>query len=342
MRAFDWERLLQEQRIPYIESGANVKRGELAIQCPFCGSADPSKHMGLNPETGWWSCWRNRAQHSGKSPLRLIMRLLGVPYNKAREIAGLDASYIDPEGFDAVAARIMGRNKEVVKPSDAERRFLTLDPDFMRISEKIRTRRFWNYLYADRGFKGQDRHGVSDVDRLCEEYDLYAGVRGKFTDRIIIPYYQDRKLVTWTGRAIADATIRYRDLSIEDSILAPKQTLFNHDCMLDGGKALIIQEGPFDVLKVDFYGKRYGVRSVGLSTNSIKDDQAYLLQTAVGSFDRIIVMLDTKSTLGVVDSMRMKQALHFIPNLKIMPVPFGAGDGGNLTRAEAIEFAQSL
>ena len=342
MRAFDWERLLKEQRIPFIESGANVKRGEIAIQCPFCGSADPSKHMGLNPETGWWSCWRNRSQHSGKSPLRLIMRLLGVPYHRAREIAGLDSSYIDPEGFDAVAARIMGRNKETIKPSDGERRFLDFDPDFIPISEKIRTRRFWNYLYANRKFTGQDRHGVSDVDRLCEVYNLRAGVRGKWMDRIIIPYYQDRKLVTWTGRAIADATIRYKDLSIDDSILAPKQTLFNHDCMLEGGKALIIQEGPFDALKVDFYGRRFGVRSVGLSTNSIKDEQAFLLQTATTTFKQIIVMLDTKSELGVVDSMRMKQALYFLPNLKIMSVPFGAGDGGNLTRAETLEFTQSL
>ena len=31
MRPFDWERLLKEQRIPYVESGPNVKRGELAL-----------------------------------------------------------------------------------------------------------------------------------------------------------------------------------------------------------------------------------------------------------------------------------------------------------------------
>lgn len=342
MRAFDWERLLRENRIPFDTHGANIKRGELGIRCPFCGSADPSKHMGLNPETGWWSCWRNRSQHSGKSPLRLIMRLLRVPYAKAREIAGLDASYIDPEGFDAVAARIMGRSPEVIKPSDGDRRFLQTDPRFIPIRDKVRTRKFWNYLYDDRKFTGQDRWGTPDVDRLVEQYGLLAGVHGNWIDRVILPYYQDGKLVTWSGRAISHATIRYRDLEVKESILAPKQTLFNHDCMLEGGKVLVIQEGPFDVLKVDFYGKRFGVRSVGLSTNSIKEDQAFLLQTAVGRFSKILVMLDTKKELGIVDSMRMKQALHFLPDLEICPVPFGAGDGGNLSRNQALDWAESI
>ena len=334
MRPFDWLRLVKEQRVPYIESGPNVKRGELAIQCPFCGSADPSKHMGLNLETGWWSCWRNRAQHSGKSPLRLIMRLLVVPYSKAREIAGLDDSYIDPEGFDAVAARIMGRDSTLVKPDAAERRFLAIDKDFQDIDQgRARTRHHWQYL-ADRGF--------DDPDELCAQYGLFAGVSNVWAGRIILPYLQDGELVTWTGRAIGESRIRYRDLEIEESLLAPKETLFNHDAMLEGGKVLVLQEGPFDVLKIDYYGRHYGVRSVGLSTNSIKPIQAFLLQAAVGKFDRIYVMLDTKNPLGIVDSMRMQADLHFLDNLFITSVPFGAGDGGNMSPYQVITWAKQL
>ena len=334
MKPFDWERLLREQRIPYVESGPNVKRGEFAIQCPFCGTADPSKHMGISPETGWWSCWRNRAQHSGKSPLRLIMKLLRVPYAKARELAGLDESYIDPEGFDALAARVMGRNQEVINPS-ADRRFLDMDPGFVPIKHSGRTRRVWEYLW-DRGFDDG-----TDIRDLCKDYSLMAGT-GRWADRVIIPYFQDGLLVTWTGRAIADSTIRYKDLSLDESLLAPKETLYNHDAMLDYGRVLIIQEGPFDVLKVDFYGKQFGVRSVGLSTNSIKQAQVFLLQGAVGKFDRIILMLDTKSRLGIVDSMRMKAELSFIDNLSIMPVPFGAGDGGALLPEQVLSWTEDL
>lgn len=340
MRPFNWEQLLKDQRVPYIESGANVKRGELAIQCPFCGSADPSKHLGLNLETGWWSCWRNRAQHSGKSPLRLIMKLLSVPYGRAREIAGLGDDYIDPEGFDAVAARLMGRNKTEGRPEQTQRRALRLEESFLDISTRIRTRKYWNYLYT-RGFNSSATSREDDVDALCRQYNLKAG-QGAWTDRIIVPYYQDGKLVTWTGRAISQATIRYKDLDLESSLMAPKETLFNHDAMLEGGKTLVLVEGPFDALKLDFYGARYGVRAVALSTNSIKSEQAFLLQTAIAKFDQVIVMLDNATALGIIDSVRMKAALSFLPDVKIAGVPYGAKDAGDLTPAQVRLWSQTI
>lgn len=338
MRVFDWEGLLTEQRVPFITSGPNVKRGELNIQCPWCGSADPSKHMGISRTTGWWACWRNRAQHSGKSPLRLVMRLLGVPYARAREICGLGDDYVDPEGFDAIAARVMGRNKEV-RPDLVDRRFLELDAGFLPIRDRGRTSRVWDYLYG-RGFNGASKAG-EDVDVLCDLYNLRAGT-GYWNDRVVIPYYQDGKLVTWTARAIAESTARYLDLSIEDSLLAPKETLFNHDCIQGGGKALVVVEGPVDALKLDFYGMPWGVRAVALSTNSVKDAQAFLLQPADDKFEQRIVMMDNASVLGLVDSMRMKQSLAFLKDLKAMPVPDGAKDAGALTPDQVIRWAKAL
>lgn len=309
MRALDWERVLTEHRVEYVTSGPNVKRGEINIRCPFCGTADPSHHMGLNLDTGWWSCWRRRDIHSGKSPLRLLMQLLRVSYGQAREIAGLGDDYVDPEGFDAVAARILGKNP-TEKPSASQRRFLDLDPKFQPLTDRLRTRKHWNYLF-NRGFD-QKQRGREEVDLLVEQYGLMAGVDGKWADRVIIPFYLDKQLVTWTGRALGAATVRYRDLDLERkpwmderepvSILGPKETLYNADAIGGGGRALVLQEGPFDVLKVDFFARRNDVRSVGLATNSMSDHQAYMLKEAETKFERIIVMMDTKSQLGVVDS----------------------------------------
>lgn len=176
MRVFDWRPFLEEHAIPYITRGPNVSRGETNIRCPFCGSADPSFHMGLNPETGWWSCWRNRTAHSGKSPVRLIMKLLSVSFHQAREIAGLGDDYVDPEGFDAMAARILNRlGNNGQKAPVAERRFLELDPGFLTIKDSGRTRLHWNYLYNERGFN-TTRRGIDDVDLLARTYNLRAGV----------------------------------------------------------------------------------------------------------------------------------------------------------------------
>ena len=294
-------------------------------------------HMGLNIESGWWACWRNRSQHSGKSPLRLLMRLLGIPYGRARELAGLGDDYVDPEGFDAIAARLMRRNQDL-RPEQMERRFLDLDPDFRAITGK--TRRHWDYLY-DRGFTGASDAG-NDVDVLCSLYGLMAGVSGLWSARLILPYVMDGQLVTWSARAIGEATIRYRDLKLTESLLAPKETLFNHDCIAGGGRALVITEGPFDALKLDFYGQLYGVRAVALSTNSIQDAQAFLLQDAADRFDRVIVMMDNASTLGIVDSMRMKQALFFLDNVEALPVPYGAKDAGELSPKQVLSWAIAL
>lgn len=339
MRALNWERVLADHRIPFIRTGPNVKRGEINVRCPFCGSADPSFHMGLNLDTGWWSCWRNRSQHSGKSPLRLLMQLLGCTYNRAREIAGLGPEYIDPEGFDAIAARFL-KGGETARPGTVPRKGLYLDDSFDDIKRTGRTSRHWQYLY-DRGFDGASAAG-EDVDVLCELYKLRAGVYDEWKNRVVIPYYRDGKLVTWTARAISQSDIRYRDLELDESILGPKETLYNHDALHKRGKALVIVEGPVDALKLDFYGRPWGVRAVALSTNSVSEEQAFLLQDAVDRFERVLVMMDNASILGLGDSLRMKQDLSFIPGLCVVRVPGGAKDAGELRPRQIINWAQAL
>ena len=334
MKALDWERVLKEHHVPYVTSGPNIGRGELGVRCPFCGSADPSQHMGINIETGYWSCWRNRAQHSGKSPLRLLMKLLGVPYARARTIAGFDESYVDPEGFDAMAARLLSPTN-TARPAELRRRSLHLDDGFEAIRPHGRTRHHWEYLQRVRGFD-------SSIAELCEFYGLCAGVSGEWHDRVILPYYQDRQLVTWTGRAIAPSRIRYRDLSREESIVPPKETLFNHDAMLDDtAKVLAIVEGPMDALKLDLYGRRFGVRAVALSTNSISDAQTFLLTAC--RIGRIVVMMDNATPLGRADSTRLMQSLSFLDQQVIgCRVPCGAKDAGELRPSDAEAWAHYI
>lgn len=334
MRALDWRSVLGEHGVPFIERGPNVKRGELNIRCPFCGSADPSYHMGLNLENGWWACWRNN-EHRGKSPLRLLVQLLHIPYFRARQIAGLGEDYVDPDGFDAVAARVMGRDG-LHKVEHVRREFLQLPRELIPIQDHGPSRRAWTYLRQRRGFSAL---GVFD---LVREYGLCTSTAGDWKDRVVMPYVVDGELVAWTGRAIAHSTIRYKDLSLDDCLVPIKHTLYNHDCILEGGLALVVVEGPIDALKLDLYGRDHGVRAVALSTNSINPQQLYLLEAASMCFERVVVMMDNKGDYGIVDSMRMKQHLSCLPRLTICPVPYGAGDAGELTPTEAYEWAQEL
>jgi hypothetical protein len=333
VRVFDWKPFFAEYRVPFIEKGANVKRGEINIKCPWCGSADPSYHMGVNLETGWFSCWRNRKGHSGKSPLRLIVQLTKVPYWKAREIAGLGADYVDPDGFDAVAARVMGRDAHIEHPRQARREFLDMDKYAIPITSRPQTLRWFNYLYG-RFFERDD------IEDLCYEYGLKAARHGNYAGRLIIPYYMDGKLVTWTARAIGQSSVRYLDHPVDDSLVPVKEVLYNVDAIAEGGRTLAVVEGPMDVLKLDFYGKRYGLRAVGMSTNSINEHQVYALEEASDKFDEIVIMMDNKTDYGIVDSMRLKDELQSVPKLRIDYVPFDRGDPGELRSREVIDYAE--
>lgn len=335
MRALDWRGVLAEHHVPHIERGANVKRGELNIRCPFCGSADPSFHMGLSLETGYWACWRN-SEHRGKSPLRLLCRLLNVSYSRARQIAGMaDDMPADPDGFDAMAARIMGRDSRVERMEQVRREFLRMPATYLELCELGSVRRFFNYMLS-RNFSHDDVYALSEL------YGLRAARTGPDRDRVILPYYMDGDLVAWTGRAIGPATIRYKDLPRDECIVPIKETLFNYDCMLRGGAVLFVVEGPLDALKIDLAGRNYGVRAAALSTNSISQDQIYILEEFAPSFDKVVFMLDTQTKLGVVASMHMKQKLAALPNLAIMPVPFNLKDAGEMSPHQVDTFVDEV
>lgn len=330
MRVINWAEVLRDNRIPFIERGANVSRGELNIRCPFCGSADPSFHMGLSLESGFWACWRN-GEHRGKSPVRLLVKLLGVGVNAARKLAGLGEDWVDPEGFSEAVARFMGRMsavpvQEVLWPEV---------PRSMRpIEDRGATRHHFEYLH---------RRGFTEIPDLVRIYGLMADVGGDWAGRVVIPYLVGGRVSAWTGRAITDASIRYKDLILERCAAPIKQTVYNGDALDDPvAHTVVVVEGPVDALKLDFYARDAGVRAVGLSTNTISDSQVDALLHKGGHFRRVLFMMDNATQLGVVDSMRMRGKLAALGNTGITPVPFGKKDAGELSPAQALSFARSL
>ena len=70
--------------------------------------------------------------------------------------------------------------------------------------------------------------------------------------------------------------------------------------------------------------------------------QAFLLQPAAAKFARRLVMMDNATASGIVDSMRLRQELAFIPGLESAPVPYGAKDAGELRPGQVIEWACGL
>lgn len=94
------------------------------------------------------------------------------------------------------------------------------------------------------------------------DYPFYYSNKVGFTNRLIIPFYFEGRIVGWTARAINDATPRY---------LSEQQPgyVFNLDNQNNNNPFAIVMEGPVDAISIG------GCALLGAE---VKDSQAWLLK----------------------------------------------------------------
>lgn len=322
----DIQAILARYSVEFITRGANVKRGNINIKCPFCGAADPSHHMGIFLDTGGYACWRNKT-HRGGNPARLLSKLINVSFGEAARILGINTGP-DLSEFNETIKRF------AAGPQEQERKVvkgLTFPRHFRRIVNKWPLEAYWYYL-MDRGF--------DDVRSLCDEYSLLADLTGDMSSRIILPVIQHGLLVGWSGRAIGRAELRYKDLAEEDCAVPIKQTLYNGD-EATTGRYLIVVEGQFDVLKADFYGKAFDFRTVGLYTNSMTDEQLYALMDASDHVEKVFFAMDMEKQMHQVHSSMMLWQSG-IRNAAPLRIPGGYKDFGDVPPHKLVDYFQGL
>jgi len=281
MATIDWETVFRNYRVDYVDHGANVKRGNVNIQCPFCGSQDDSHHMGIDLETGWWGCWRNKS-HRGKHPHRLVMALFKVTYKEADEIVGGSTLNLVP------IDRIKEKAEKVLEGAVKEQTEVigTFPEEFIPLTG---SQRYMRYMLG-RGFRRKD------IVTLSVSYNLKCTFTGAWSDRIIFPVYAlDGKLIGWYGRALGKSLSRYKAHPAGDLI---KQHLYNAYQARAGGKVLVIVEGPIDALKIDLYGSRFGVRAVSGQGVSLRPRQYNQIYKLSKRFDKVVILYDV-GTLAV-------------------------------------------
>lgn len=320
--------ILDRYHIEYVDSGKNVAKGNVNVQCPWCGAADHSQHLGINVATGMWGCWRD-AQHRGRQLYRLLSKLTGISQQEARRATG--------EGVRrAVQLGDMERAVEGLQiaprvDTDTGVTDLSLDRSFRKLclaaqnTYHAETRFLW-YLIYERRFRKKD------IRNLAIRYKLRYCVTGDFADRLIIPVYENGKLMTYLGRSIhPHASLRYRALEKEKSVKQIKDCVYNYDLAMRGGEIVTIVEGAVDVWKVDFYNRGKGLRSIGLFNMNVEDSQLELLYDLRGRFDQYIILLDQGE---VAKSLRLESQLSFLGNVKSQLL-HQANDPGSLTPVQA-------
>lgn len=213
----NFEKLFSDYHIKY---STKINRGWVNVECPFCTSEHPM-HLGFNPVGDYCTCW-NCGGHDLK---KALSKVLSVPYSDMDELCEQYA------GRNLILSKL---NKKIAKAKN-----LQLPNDTFTSVEK-------KYLIS-RDFS---------PDFLHEKYHVVGGgVAGRWKYRIIIPVYLDGKLVSWTGRSILDKKIlkekeipRYKNLSIEESVINIKECFFNIDNCKNDSVCLV--EGTFDVMRL--------------------------------------------------------------------------------------------
>ena len=310
---FDYLSFFNRYGIEYAERGPSVTRDNCAIRCPWCGSSDPSTHLSISLIGRGYRCFRSPRQHAGRSPLRLVQAVLGCSWDQARAIVGIPlpgTSASDDEFGDHVLRLLRGVSNNA---NNAKNSCLSLPPEFQPVEDCGTGRYFADYLVEERGYEPQD------IPVLQRRYDLQHCMKGAFKWRLVFPVYIDGQLVNWTGRHISKETrLRYRTLSVEPdednglpaALLSIERTLWNYDAVSQGGRKLLVVEGPFDAMKLDYFGSQFGIRATCTYTKGISDTQIALLENLRDRFDEVDRVLDNDARFDTLQAQADMAHLH--------------------------------
>lgn len=294
-----WIEILRDAGLPFFDRHhSKMKNAECVIPCPLCGD-DPSAHMNLFPD-GSFYCLRN-ATHGGHNP-RFLLYTLKLPFSVT---------------FDRESSvRKLDPNR--IRIADLE-----MPKEFLELRVGCAKDPFVKYL-AGRGF------GPSDLEYLVQNYRIRVAVSGRYSFRVIIPIYHEKRLVSWTARSIADHPIRYLSLSTEQGALRPlTDVLFTpyeyNTAILE---RIVVCEGPFDAMKLNVL---QNTRIMGVSLQGKRLSQAQLMQLIRFRLP-VTVALDSDAWSEAED-MRDRIASHGL-DVNVERISREEKDIGNMTWEE--------
>lgn len=327
----DWIGFLNDHNIEWVASGPNVKRGNVNIACPMCAD-DPSHHMGISIESENWGCWRS-ANHRGKKPNYLIRKLLGCSAHRANLIVS-QYSRVDPDSLDTLADLELAVTGRDSADKGQKPRKLALPDDFRPICKRYKAggavTGYWDYLR---------RRGFTDIAGVIRFYNLMYTPVDEFKSRIIIPLYENSKLVCWLGRAITPTVNAPRYLALQDNLAVKttKETIYYTPSIKKGGNLLFIVEGPFDAMKLDYYGKRFGVRATCTFSVNLSEEQLHKLVKLIRRFKKTVLLFDE----GAIAEIYQVSDYLAPYGVTIGELPEGVKDPGEMTEKDVHTFIQN-
>lgn len=277
----DTRSLLDELDIDYSVGGKNVTSGWTEVNCPFCED-DPSYHLGISPQN-LLHCWRCGVKGNIIKYLKVV---LDKPYHEIRNI--IETFTISDDNI----LRMEEQQKRIIPetislPREAKREI----PQDAK--EYLMKRRF-------------------DPQEIRRKYRLsFCTYLGDYKFRIIIPVYENKKLVSFTGRDYTGkASLNY--FHDNSGSMIGKPYLYNIDSVKD--KALIV-EGITDTW-------RMGDGTIG--TFGIEYSKTQVLKIARLGLELAIILFDDEEQ---AQAQAKKLALDISPYVeKVKIARFSSDD----------------
>ena len=303
---------LEEYDVKSYDSGTNVSTGWIGFRCPFCD--DQSNHCGVRLSDLRCSCWKC----GGHNIYKLISQVSGIKDKKKIKEILKELS----KNTNAVIQKILDE-----KPGEI-RSITKLPPEATTILPQIHK----DYIKS-RGFHHQ---------LLQRKYDIMACNNiGKYKFRLIVPFYQARRLVSFTTRSIFNNIApKYLNPTRSETELSPKEILYNVDNTKEG-EDIIILEGVTDVW-------RFGDGAVSLG--GIEYTQHQILSIIKKKPRKVFIMFDNDRIFGnrrkipaanqrAIEICRILDP--FVKETEIVS-SIAKNDLGNFTAKEALDLRRIL
>ncbi len=278
-----------------VEYDTRVNKGWTNVTCCFCD--DKTFNGGFNNAGDYYHCWKC----GGHNFKQALARTVNIPFNDV----------------DTLIEQYAGRNIVLnsLNKKQAKATKLTLPTDTFTSAER-------KYL-KERNFNPKLLH---------EKYKIVGGgITGSWKYRIIIPLVLNGKIVSWTGRTILSKQQqqklkipRYKNLSIEQSVIDPKSILYNLDYC--NNKIGVLTEGAFDVIRMgDGFFCSFGTELTQSQISMIKE-----------RFEKVFIMFDNEEKAQEKARKFGLQIASIGVDVEVVDAygDFSKNDGGELTEEE--------